>query len=250
MQRFAVGPRVLHACPCRDAEIVAQQEAVERMAAASVQAAAERTLGETGARLIAGLTLDTFDGGLLTADEPAAHPLQIVADWLSVVQGAGRSADYRDPNGPPACLYFYSPGKGRGKTHLAAAAFHEIKRTNKLAVFIEELSYLRRRWGCGFDAVESVVNLPGDRAFLTVIDDLGQRQGGKNVEAVSDVWYEVINMRWLMRGWTIITSNFTPEELWEKGTLNAASYSRLRQMTRGQIITFNGSDQRQREVGR
>jgi len=80
------------------------------------------------------------------------------------------------------------------------------------------------------------------RHWLTVIDDLGQKERAS--DTLRDAWYNVINPRWLKRGWLICTSNWTPDELVERGTINAATYSRLVQMTHGKFLTFDGADQR------
>jgi DNA replication protein DnaC len=54
----------------------------------------------------------------------------------------------------------------------------------------------------------------------------------------------VINRRWLARRWTIVTSNYTLDELEAQGTIDDATASRLRQMTRGEYLYFDGEDQR------
>ena len=59
-----------------------------------------------------------------------------------------------------------------------------------------------------------------------------------------DFWYDLIGPRWLKRGWTIITSNHTLDELASRGTIDDRVYSRLVQMTGGKIVTFDGADQR------
>ena len=59
-----------------------------------------------------------------------------------------------------------------------------------------------------------------------------------------DAWYDLIGPRWLKRGWTIITSNCTLDELAARGTIDDRVYSRLYQMTGGKIVTFDGADQR------
>jgi predicted ATPase len=234
------GRRALWSCPCQDAQIAAEDQARIAQDAAYRQAQAERVLGDTGLRLIEDLTWETLD----VTKNQIARPLEQIQRWFAQALAYGSQASYRDPESPPAAIWVYSDGKGRGKTHLAAGAFHAARQAQKLACFIEENSYLRRRWGCDFEEVEQVVNLPADRAWLTVIDDLGRRQGMKNMQAVANVWFEVFNQRWLKRGWTVVTSNYTPEQLFDLGTLDDATYSRVRQMTRGYLVRCTGDDYR------
>ncbi len=212
------------------------------MDAAYRQGRTESQLGNTGLRQVASLTLDTFDPARLRSRTPADHPLRIARGWLAAALDYGRQASYRDAASPPAALYFYSPGKGRGKTHLAAGIAHQATAAHELVAFIQEHSYLERRWSCGFEQLEQVSALPGDRAWLTVIDDIGQR--ARAGASVADAWYAVLNRRWLKAGWTIVTSNLTPDELLAQGTINDATYSRLGQMTRSQLIFFDAPDAR------
>jgi DNA replication protein DnaC len=63
-------------------------------------------------------------------------------------------------------------------------------------------------------------------------------------KGVQGVWDGLINRRWLERRWLLVTSNYTLDELAQRGTLSEASFSRLRQMTRGEYVYFDGQDQR------
>ncbi len=227
-------------CVCMEQTWAEEERRAHAAQAAYAQMQAEQLLGDTGMSLIQQLRLDTFDPMRLQGQP---NPYQVAMRWLDAIRSYGRTANYRDPTSPPAALYLYSAGKGRGKTHLAAGLAWKAKEQHKLTAFIEELSYLRHRWSCGYEQIDAVVALPADRAWLTVIDDMGQR--GKTTESVSDVWYEVLNPRWLRAGWTIITSNWTPDELVARGTINDATHSRLMQMTGGHVIKFHGTDQRQ-----
>jgi hypothetical protein len=209
--------------------------------AAARQAQAERELGDTGLRRIAHFTLETFAAGWLASAHPTDHPCTVATQWLAAIRGLPHG-DLRAEVGPAPALYFYSPGKGRGKTHLAAAIANAARAAGKLVAFLEETSYLERRWSCPLTELERLTALPGDRAWLTVIDDLGQR--GKASPAVADAWYAVINRRWLRAGWTIFTSNRLPDELLAHGTINDATYSRLLQLIRRRVLYFNGRDRR------
>lgn len=229
---------LLTACDCQEvaAARIAERDARYRQQ----QLLAE--LGDTGQKLIEGLELDRFNPRLL-ANAGATHPYAIATAWLTEILDAGDRGDYHA--GPPVALYFYSPGKGRGKTHLAAACFWEARRNHRLAVFLDETSYYERRRSCKMEELERLSTLPGNRAWLTVVDDLGNR---RPTEALMDDWYAVFNRRWLRRGWTIITSNKTPDQLVEQRTIDEATYSRLMQMIRKRVIYFDGPDVRLMEV--
>lgn len=228
-------------CPCEDArrsEFIARRDACE---AAKRQADVDSLLAGAGLDLVRGLTLAGFDPRRLRGDAES-HPYHAATSWLAEI--ADRPvADYHDLAGPPCALYFYSSGKGRGKTHLAAALANEMQRAHALICFLHEEAYCSRLWSCDFEQRESVIAVPGQRAWLTVIDDLGRMTPGRG-GGVANAWDGLINRRWLARRWLIITSNYTLDELAQRGTLSDASYSRLRQMTRGNYVCFDGDDQR------
>lgn len=184
------------------------------------------------------LPLDTFDKSKLQATN-GGNPHDVAVRWLSRIAESAR-ADYHD--GPPAALYFYSPGKGRGKTHLAAGIALEARKLGKFVAWCDEISYVERYWAADLEEKARLSRLMGERAWLTVLDDLGQREN--TPASLRDAWYDVVNPRWLERGWTIITSNRTLDELLGHGTINDATYSRLAQMTRSRILEFVGTDQR------
>jgi DNA replication protein DnaC len=153
-------------------------------------------------------------------------------------------ANYRDVHSPPACLYLCSAGKGRGKTHLAAALGWQALERGKQVAFMDELGYTWRRSALPFDEIEVLVSYPADAAWLTIIDGLGERENPP--PSVANTWHELINPRWQRGGWTVITSNHTPDELVANGTIGEATYSRLMQMTAGYVVIFVGSDARLR----
>jgi hypothetical protein len=219
-----------------DARII-RQDAEKR------QAAAEQALGDPGLSRIARFTLASFDPDRLRVALGADNPYHVVLDWLATIRDLP-SGDYH--SGPPVALHLYYPGKGTGKTHLAAGAALAARAQGKLAVFIEEVSYLERTWSVPFADKERLSMLPGEQAYLTVIDDLGQNPPGRDPTAPQRAWYNVINRRWLKCGWTIITTNRTLEQLMDQGTLSEAAYSRLHQMTRGEAVLMEADDQRLR----
>lgn len=225
-----------HAWDASDTRIT-QQDAERR------QFEAERALGDPGLSRIARFTLATFDPDRLKVALGFDNPYQVVCDWLAAIRSQA-IGDYH--RGPAVALHLYYPGKGTGKTHLAAGALLSARAFGKLAVFIEEVSYLERCWAADFADKERLSMLPGEQAYLTVIDDLGQNRPGRDPTGVQKVWYNVINRRWSKCGWTIITSNKTLKELMDQGTLSEAAYSRLYQMTRGEVVLMEADDQRLR----
>lgn len=185
---------------------------------------------------IKGFTFDTFDASRITGGDALVRAAK---RWIEQIQQHFVAPSYHED--PRAALYFYSKGKGRGKTHLASALVNSVG-DYRSVFFADEISFISQAWASELKHRDALLKQPGERAWLTVLDDLGQR--ASTGPGLQDIWYDVINRRWLKRGWTIITSNYTPEELVERGTINEATYSRLVQMTRGQLITFNGPDQR------
>lgn len=190
-------------------------------------------------RSLIGFTLETFDPDRLVG---GVKLVAAARRWLESITPLSIAAPWHDETGPRPCLYFHSAGKGRGKTHLAGALVNEARQGGRLVAFADEIAYIERYWGAGLEEKAKLSALPGERAWLTVLDDLGQRES--TGPGLRDAWYDVVNQRWLKRGWTVITSNWTPDELQARGTINEATYSRIVQMTRGQLVTFNGTDQR------
>ena len=182
-------------------------------------------------------TFETFDPMRIAN---GARLLWKVKTWLETIGEHTIAPAYGDK--PTHALYFYSAGKGRGKTHLAAAIVNQVRATGRRAVLVDEMDYIESYWAASFEDKKRLSDLPGTRAWLTVLDDVGQRES--TTAGLRDAWYDVINARWLKRGWLVITSNWTPDQLRDNGTINDATYSRLAQMTQGTMIQFDGSDQR------
>jgi DNA replication protein DnaC len=222
-------------CSClRDASAAAAARSAVSLAH---QAALRAEADPTDLRLLQSFTFESFDPNQL---EDGRKLLDAAQGWLEQIRPHTVAPSYHEPVRP--CLYFYSKGKGRGKTHLAVALLNAARASGRRATFADEIGYIERYWAAPLEARAWLSALPGERAWLTVLDDLGQRES--TGPGLRDAWYDVINMRWLKRGWTIITSNWRPEQLVERGTINEATYSRIVQMTRGKLITFSGSDQR------
>jgi len=182
-------------------------------------------------------SLETFDPALLAGGDRLLAAARRWLDQAMPLPFADRS--YADPR---CCLYFYSGGKGRGKTHLAAGIAMAARENKKAISIVDETGFLESYWATGFEQRASLTSAPAEKAWLTVFDDMGSRE--KTPEGLRDVWYDLIGPRWLRRGWTIVTSNHTLDELAARGTIDDRVYSRLYQMTGGKIITFDGADQR------
>ena len=228
-------------CAC----VISHIEQVEQVKTAAAdrgrRAAAEHIMSQLGLMRARQFKLESFDRSLLSTPIGGSHPYDIACKWLEGVRGV-TEGDYH--RGPPVALYFYSAGKGRGKTHLAAALAWMAYDWGYLAGFVEETSYLSSYYAAGFEERDQMQGLIGDKCWVTVIDDMGQNPPAKGSTGASKAWFDIIDRRWLRRGWTIITSNRTLDELERQGTINQAAYSRLYQMTRGQMVMFEGSDYR------
>lgn len=182
-------------------------------------------------------TFDTFDSSRLTNGDKLVAAGRRWLEQASALPFANR--DYADPR---CCLFFYSAGKGRGKTHLASAIALAARQQGRTISIIDETGFLESYWAAGFEQRALLTSAPSEKAWLTVFDDMGSRE--KTPEGLRDLWYDLIGPRWLKRGWTIITSNWTLDELASRGTIDDRVYSRLVQMTGGKIVTFDGVDQR------
>ena len=157
--------------------------------------------------------------------------------WSCALPFAERS--YTDPQ---CCLFFHSAGKGRGKTHLASGIAMAARALGKSISILDELPFAEQYWAADLEHRRSLALGPSDKAWLSVFDDMGGREN--TPAGLRDLWYDLIGPRWLKRGWTIITSNWTLEELIARGSIDDRVYSRLFQMTGGKIISFDGVDQR------
>lgn len=216
----------------------AERSAAFTAAAAGYQVDARTEIVSDTHSLI-GFTFETFDPDRLMG---GVKLVAAARRWLDQIRALSVAPSYQDEDTPRPCLYFHSAGKGRGKTHLASALVNEARAAGRLVAFADEIAYIERYWAAPMEEKAKLSALPGERAWLTVLDDLGQRES--TGAGLRDAWYDIVNQRWLKRGWTIITSNWTPDELLARGTFNEATYSRIVQMTRGQLVTFNGNDQR------
>lgn len=236
-------------CPCRE-EALAEGAAREAARRAALQRTHAPAAGVDDLDALAqqGLTLERFRRELLEAGPSGEHPLDVATAWLGEALTAGARAVHADGDGPPALLYLTSPTRGCGKTHLAAGLALAALEAGRTAALVEEKRLLAAYWGGTLEAQERLLARYGERAWLLVIDDLGRRpvrrQGEEETTGVADVWDALINRRYVRGGWTVITSNLTPAELLDAGTINHSTFSRIGQMSRRRLVRFRGIDRR------
>lgn len=182
-------------------------------------------------------SLDSFDAARLCGGDKLVAAARRWLDQALPLPVADRS--YADPR---CCLYFHSAEKGRGKTHLASGIALAARALGKSIAILDETAFVSAYWSASMDSRGELLAAPAERAWLTVLDDMGGREN--TPAGLRDVWYDVLGPRWLKRGFTIVTSNWTLDELAARGTIDDRVYSRLYQMTGGKIVTFDGTDQR------
>lgn len=193
------------------------------------------------------MTLDNFQP--LTAREEAAQraALAVADQWRA---------------GGPQSIWFWSPlqvppvtrkikggayqitGCGCGKTHLAYALARVaigLNRSVKLVAEGELLKSLRDSYGdeAGVRS-ESVILSEHNSAYLLVIDDLGTANV-KSVDWYQDVFYGLVNARYLARRPIVLTSNLLPADF--AARLGIRTMSRLGEMGVG--FYLDGPDRRQ-----
>lgn len=187
-------------------------------------------------------TLEAYRSEWLT--DPA--PYHAAVRWLSDIQSTHVVSGYRV--GPPAALYFRGP-RGRGKTHLAIALLLQSRQQGRRVAILNETKYLHQTRSVEFgEPYERLLAEPGERAWLTLFDDIGKYKPTSDVDRarVQNAWYGVLDRRYNRRRYAIFTSEKRLEDLVAQGTLDDALYSRLYEMTRGIELPFSGADQRLR----
>jgi len=237
-------------CAAREAEIAKQNvehetfliEAAERGQRLTARAA--DPIWSTGMDGLQDKTFATFNRDEVRGAPRQPHPLDAARSWLQYVLDHGTQGSYED-GAPAPALYFHSPVYGCGKTHLAVALGWAARAAGWPVLFVDEKTLLRERWGVPFEQIRALINRYGDCGGLVIFDDIGRRRG---TDSVQDVWDEVIDPRATRARWTIYTSNYTPDELQKKGTINGPTYSRLRGHIGGHVVTFVGTDQRHKDT--
>lgn len=108
-----------------------------------------------------------------------------------------------------ASVYLYG-SKGTGKTMLSCVITNEIARRGKAVVFSsvpDLMADIRASFKSGNteDVINSIKNAP-----ILILDDLGAERA---TEWVGEQIFAIINARYASRKKTVITSNFSPDEL-------------------------------------
>lgn len=223
-------------CRCHLSAIAASEAASRQATAYHAEQRRPDGPARTDLRSVRHMRLDGWDGARYPFGQDPAAPLTA---WLQAILPLPHGDYHR---GEPVAWYLYSPTKGTGKTHLAAGIAQAAHEAGRVTFFADEVGFIERYWASSFEARPGLIRAAGETAWLTVLDDLGQRES--RPPSLRDAWYEVINTRWLAQGWTLITSNRTPDELLTQETINEATHSRLLQMIRQRVVPFEASDYR------
>lgn len=166
--------------------------------------------------------------------------------WLRGIHAQAVVTGYRA--GAPAALFLVGP-RGRGKTRTAIELALEADRLDRRVALVNEQKYLTQLRGVPFGpAYEALMAEPGERAWLTVVDDIGKHRITSDTDRahVQNAWYGLLDRRYNRRGWTILTSEQTLDQLVAAGTIDDSLYSRLYEMTRGATVPYTGADLRLR----
>jgi len=142
--------------------------------------------------------------------------------------------DFIKNNGPKGLFLF--GGAGTGKTHLVTKIAQEVDMETKLIKFPELIMRLKGNFdGSSYENESIIENLANIN--LLIIDDIGAEKAS---EWVSEIIYILIDKRYSNMKTTVITSNFTPQELAER--VGDRIVSRISEMCR--IIEIKTSDKR------
>jgi hypothetical protein len=225
-------------CPCE----TERRELLDLANAARVQAHADAltdaAMNYDGLRHRQQFQLRAFNPARLRSTG-GIHPYVIATRWAAHIV----DLDHSDlETGPPPALWFYCPGPGRGKTHLATGIALDVKHAGRSACFLDGRTWLDRLWSATFAQRESMRAFPGERAHLTVVDDFCHTDGASG--GARDEWDKLIDRRYISRRWTIFTAQATPDELLDRGAITDAAHSRIQHLTRGATLYFDGDDQR------
>lgn len=231
-------------------ETVAASEALSREASERQRGSRDDSGAAYDAAVLAAhghLTLATFEPDRLQVAPGEPHPFPVAQRWLADALAQSTISGYR--TGPPAALYFRGP-RGRGKTHLAVAIALAAREAGRRIALVNEAQYLHKLIALPFGpALDALVSVPAERAWLTVYDDIGKRPPLDEARAakIQAAWYTMIDPRYnARRFWTVFTSEKSLDELAAQGTIDESLYSRIYEMTRGMELVFDGEDQRLR----
>ncbi|ALA68818.1 hypothetical protein GT50_00430 [Geobacillus stearothermophilus 10] len=154
-----------------------------------------------------------------------------------------------EPGGSDKGVYIYGP-PGTGKTHLLLAMVNRLEERRVPVIFIRTDAIFRRMRGM-LSAKESLDSLI--EAYCTtpvlVIDEFAQEAG---TEFTIDVMFEVVNARFANSLPTFATSNYAPDQVYEKAMRKhrleekvEAIRSRLNQMMKHAFM--DGEDGRKKD---
>lgn len=236
-------------CKCPEAVAAyeaetAQREAEERAAkeaeeAKKMRERVQRLLGESG--MNARFLQRTFDAYIQTPENRTA--LRICRQYADTFRD---KLPRNNPNPGRNGLFITGP-MGTGKTHLAAAISNQLMREGTPVICMTMIDLLdrikrtyeeRRQYGdeSEGDILDAYKDVP-----LLVIDDMGKEPA--TPWAVSKI-YAIINARYEAYMPTIVTTNYTDEELVGRLTAKdgdettaAATVDRLREMCAGIMTT-------------
>lgn len=111
-------------------------------------------------------------------------------------------------------LYLYSATKGSGKTMFAAYIANEImyekKKMVKFATSVQIINEIKSTWNKSSDTTTSKLLDDLVNAEVLVIDDFGTE---KAKDWISEVFYSIINGRYVDKKITIFTSNMSIDSL-------------------------------------
>lgn len=133
---------------------------------------------------------------------------------------------------------------GSGKSHLAAA----IARANAdqgvaYATVPDLFSYILSDWTLAEQRIAALSSIR-----LLILDDMGQEKvSGRGVEQFKEKFFRVLNNRDRANLPTVITSNYTLEELGAMDHYSEAIVSRIYGQTEGRRIFMNVPDYRRRK---
>ena len=232
-------PRWTYLMPCTCAEATAARERAKREAEAAKEreeaekalkerrARIEKLIGQSGlGRRFTSRTFDTFEA---TSDE-TARALKFAKGYAERFSDMKSDPKLRERNG-----LFITGEFGTGKTHLAAAIANALLSKGEPVVFatmIDLLQKLKDSFEKGGEGDLLRVYVAAD---LLIIDDLGKEQP---TEWATTKIYQIINARYEDFKPTIITSNYSLDELVNRmtpktgdGSTAGATIDRLREVT-------------------
>ncbi len=134
---------------------------------------------------------------------------------------------------------------GTGKSHLAAAIAHEVKKKGFTTVFAsvpETLSRIRATYDRGIEETEAQLMYGLKEASLVVLDDLATE---KRTDWKQEIIYEMVDARYRNELPVIVTTNANPQQL--KKQVGERTYDRLIEMCR---VVVNNSTSYREEIGR